>query len=534
MPTNRYRGDALAVAQLDTLTVGGTPAVNQVYSVTINGKVVSYTATGTDTNSTIALALANAMTASAIREFGEVLWAQDSGTTNQINATAQTAGRPFTVAAVSATGTGTLTHAAVTANTGPWNWDQPLNWTLGRIPAGKCAAPVQSAPSASSGGSLSNGTTYYWVVTATNPNGETTKSNEQNLAITTPNQTANLAWALVKGATGYKVYRSTTAGTYGASSLVATITSGSTLVYVDTGTATTTGQPPVSNTAIGDDVVVDGTLSSAQLAIKYGTNQTGILLKSLTLAPAGLAVGLPPYNGTYYEYRPRYLQIGADELTVGGASNGPSPAYIDLDGSNCAMVVESTGQTKNAGTPAVFLRNFGSGSSFEVLSGSVGLCWEVGDTGTLSGLEIGYQNNALGDVQLYCGPGLVFSTVDMVGGQVVVQSSFTTATVVNGTLTVNGDLVNITTLAVAGGNVVYSSDGVVGAATLSPGSSLDCSRDLRTKQFNSLTMQKGSKFLDPAGICVGPSAGNLQIKFSNCRITDVTVDVGANRTATFS
>src|SRR5262245_47220947 len=114
MATRRWRGDAPKTAQVNTVTVGGTAANGQVYSVTINAKLVAYTANGSDTNNTIAAALKALLAASVIPEFAEVTW---TVATNVITGTAKTAGRPF-VNTSAATGTGTLVTATATANSG--------------------------------------------------------------------------------------------------------------------------------------------------------------------------------------------------------------------------------------------------------------------------------------------------------------------------------------------------------------------------------------------------------------------------------
>lgn len=130
MANQYWRGDAVAVAQVNTVTVGGTPALGQVYSVIINGKSVSYTASGVDTNTTIAAALQALLIAStAPPEFSEVTW---TVATNVITGTSA-AGKPFTNTS-SATGTGTLTTAIVTNPTGPTFWSEPTNWVSGSVP----------------------------------------------------------------------------------------------------------------------------------------------------------------------------------------------------------------------------------------------------------------------------------------------------------------------------------------------------------------------------------------------------------------
>jgi hypothetical protein len=120
------------VAQLNTITVGGTAANGQVYTVTINGKTVTYTANGTDTNTTIATALQTNLANSTIGEFTEETWANPSA--GVITATANTAGMPFTQTS-SATGTGTLVTVVTTASSGPSDVSVAANWSTGATPA---------------------------------------------------------------------------------------------------------------------------------------------------------------------------------------------------------------------------------------------------------------------------------------------------------------------------------------------------------------------------------------------------------------
>lgn len=86
--------------------------------------------------------------------------------------------------------------------------------------------------------------TKYWVVTATNSQGETTISNEVTATIAAANTSVPLAWTAVSGATGYNVYRGLTPG--GENVLVASVSTNS---YTDVGAVGTVGTPPTINTA---------------------------------------------------------------------------------------------------------------------------------------------------------------------------------------------------------------------------------------------------------------------------------------------
>lgn len=125
-----------------------------------------------------------------------------------------------------------------------------------------CLAPPGVAVAAAAGGSLTSAQAYYWVVTATNPNGETTVSSEVTLTPSGSNLTAALSWGQVNSATGYKIYRGTTTG--GQNKLVATIPAGSVVNFSDTGVSGDTATLPSSNTATAGLVeYLDGTNTSA-------------------------------------------------------------------------------------------------------------------------------------------------------------------------------------------------------------------------------------------------------------------------------
>lgn len=117
---------------MNTITVGGTAANGQTYSVTTGSKVVTYTATGADTNATIAAALLALLQACAEPEFKERTFAAQ--TTLIISDTANTAGYPFTSTSASS-GTGTLVTATATANKSPSDLGDAANWSGGSLPA---------------------------------------------------------------------------------------------------------------------------------------------------------------------------------------------------------------------------------------------------------------------------------------------------------------------------------------------------------------------------------------------------------------
>lgn len=104
-------------------------------------------------------------------------------------------------------------------------------------------APTPGTPTTATTGGTLAAATHYYVLTATNANGETLKSAEVSITTTGTTSTVTIPWTAVSGATGYKVYRGTATGAH---SLLATL--GNVTTYTDTGAATTATNPPTTNT----------------------------------------------------------------------------------------------------------------------------------------------------------------------------------------------------------------------------------------------------------------------------------------------
>lgn len=140
MATLRWLGRAAAVAQVTTLTVGGTVEAGDKFIVTCNGKsvTVSATTTSTATTATEIYTAINALTDSLYPEFAE--FTATNATASVVTLTGDTPGVPFTVTVNTtesnggAADTQTFVAATTTAATGPNHWDNVNNWDTGAAP----------------------------------------------------------------------------------------------------------------------------------------------------------------------------------------------------------------------------------------------------------------------------------------------------------------------------------------------------------------------------------------------------------------
>lgn len=151
-----------------------------------------------------------------------------------------------------------------------------------------------------SGGSWGATGLVYYVLTATNATGETVASIEIAADVDVVTKRVTLTWEEVTGATGYKLYRSGTSGTYTTPALCATIASGGTLTYLDDGSACGAGAPPAANTTGG-------------AAPAYGTPPTA---GPGPLSLGELAVGEQAFRWIFCTVGPAVTEAGNDRLCL--------------------------------------------------------------------------------------------------------------------------------------------------------------------------------------------------------------------------
>lgn len=154
MANLRWTGMAAAIAQVDTITVGGTVEATDVFILTVTGwDGTSYalsTVAGSTTKSEVATTIAAAWNAST-HPLLTPITAAPSGDT--VVLTADTAGVAFSVAATTTeTGGGaaddqTFIRAATTASAGPSHWDTVTNWDTGALPGAGDTVYIDNASS---------------------------------------------------------------------------------------------------------------------------------------------------------------------------------------------------------------------------------------------------------------------------------------------------------------------------------------------------------------------------------------------------
>jgi len=125
-----FIGVAQAVSQVDTITMSGTWAAADTVTIKVNARFVKYTCGAGETPTTVATALLALCQAATAPEFKEVTWTSDGAV---ITATS-TAGVPVTITTSDTAAAGASSLSNVTAATGPWHWDNILNWSTGAVP----------------------------------------------------------------------------------------------------------------------------------------------------------------------------------------------------------------------------------------------------------------------------------------------------------------------------------------------------------------------------------------------------------------
>lgn len=299
----------------------------------------------------------------------------------------------------------------------------------------------------------------------------------------------------------------------------------------------TTGSIPTN----GDTAWVDGTSS---IPILYGLAQSGVTLAALNVAAAFTTtggqsfgqIGLPDTNsnGTpYQEYRPLYLSIGATVQSIGyGPGQGSSLIRINNGSVQTALTIwnSQTQQTNNTNLEAVQWKGTHASNVVKIVKGSLGIAAYGGDLATILTLTVGYVTSPTSDSAVRGGAGLTLGTMNMSGGTVQLNAGLTTVAKDGGALTINSGSVTTWTDQDSGaagtGSSTYNGAGTIGTLTLSGATTFSLAEDPNTVTISAMNMYAGSALADPNGVGVYSTG----IALKQCRVGDVTIDVGPGRT----
>lgn len=193
------------------------------------------------------------------------------------------------------------------------------------------AAPtLNTATPSTTGGTLAAGT-YYYRVTALTSAGETTVSNQVSAVTTGTTSSVALSWGNVPSATGYRVYRSTSAGSNGGN--VGVDVQAPTTTRTDTGSATGSATPPAANStgALGCYFDVTGVVGDVPAPVVIWDNASN-------LRQAGILTTVPATTNVSFLAR----QAEAMTMSIDTAVAGSDSAMIGAGANNFARTTFAT------------------------------------------------------------------------------------------------------------------------------------------------------------------------------------------------
>ncbi len=383
-------------------------------------------------------------------------------------------------------------------------------------------------------------------------NGDETSSIAYNAAAASVQTAlqALLGWTniTVTGSAGGP-YTATYAGTLAGlpqpllASLAAGLTGSSTANQSLTTVATSTGPnywsnaanwSPAAVPAAGDSVV----FQNSNVPCLYGLNQSAVTLLDLTIdmSYAGGKIGLPAWNGKYYEYRSQYLQVGVSGVVTIGNGKGSGPSLIKLDTGTVAanLLINNMGNSSDPALPSIIWKgNRVSGSTqINLNKGKLAIAPFIGETATVDVIRQNYISNKTSDTYLLVGGGVTITTWNKNGGDADCYASLTTLTQEDGTFSLydNGNTPStVTTLGLLGGTFYHSATGTITTLSVGTGAVYDRTEDSRPATIGTTKIYGKSSFIDPHGSVVFTTAYQL----IGCGYPDlVKFDVGSSITGT--
>jgi hypothetical protein len=379
-----------------------------------------------------------------------------------------------------------------------------------------------------------------FILTLTDPSGETAEISFTATAATVANVTAGLeaAWnastnTLIAAITAADntTNITLTADTAGdAFSVIATTTDGG---GADTQTlskaSTTASAGPkhwdsvdnwdggaLPGGAASQDVYIDNFAGD----ILYGLDQSAIAnaLASLNLE-ASFTGRIGPNGATGKSGD--YLQIKALIVNIGehngyGTPTASGRIKIDLGTTASTVNVYKTATPTDAsdGKPAVRLLATHASTDVNVRRGTVGIAIEAGETSTINDIDVSYIASVTGDADVYIGSGVTMGDLSQTGGDIIAQCTIGTVNSKAGTVLITGSPAitelnadgatitldttgAITTLNANDGQVYPNNHGTIGTLNVD-GAAVDFTQSSRARTVTTVKLNSGSLKYDPA------------------------------------
>lgn len=283
----------------------------------------------------------------------------------------------------------------------------------------------------------------------------------------------------------------------------------------------------------GGDTLIFENLQNINLLDDTGA-LSGINLALIDFRNCSGNIGLPVWNGRYNEYRNTYVALRTAIL------NFDCPdcqlARINSQTYVVEFVGEATGSPSIANLPALVWKGTNASNVLKLNSGSYGVAMFAGEVATILTLYVGYITQPESDVKLTLGAvGSVVTLgggIDMTGGSVELFGSGMTGNVIMRIgaqrFVVRGTSGTYPLFTIHSGALEWLAGGTITNMTLGSDTTFDASRSESTFTItNAVQGFKDCSFLDP--MVRATWAG---IKANGCKVTDMTIDRGPDRTVT--
>ncbi|RCS43931.1 hypothetical protein DTL42_18265 [Bremerella cremea] len=247
----------------------------------------------------------------------------------------------------------------------------------------------------------------------------------------------------------------------------------------------------------GDTVVLEQTANP----VKYALNQSSLTLALLDIRASytgtiGLASENRDGNSPYIEYRPRSLNIGANEVRIGaGEGSGSARIRLNLGSVASNITVFSTATPAATGQYAVSLQGTHANNKLFVYQGVVSIAPQSGESAQFGELSVGYEDDPASDVELFLGENVTLGDVVIHGGRITAEGLSGSA--ISSLLVTAGEVFLLGTdgveqLDIAGGVLFYRTTGTLAGNTVVSGDGrLSLVGDLRAKTITNTVTCRG-------------------------------------------